>query len=70
MTTAVRNRIHVHVSLWLLVYLVIGAIIAVTQGYWSFTDWDGHVVASFLTALAATLFWPISIFYTFALFPR
>jgi hypothetical protein len=70
MTTAVRSRVHVHVSLWLLVYLVIGAIVAISQGYWDFTEWDGHVLASFLTALAATVFWPVSIFYRFALFPR
>jgi hypothetical protein len=54
----------------MLVYLIIGAIVAISQGYWDFTDWDGHVLASFLTALAATLFWPAAIFYHFILTPR
>jgi hypothetical protein len=70
MTTAVRSRVHAHVSLWFLVYLVIGFIVAISQGYWDFTEWDGHELGSFLTALVATLVWPISIFYTFALYAR
>jgi hypothetical protein len=69
-TTAVRSRVHAHISLWTLVYLVIGFIVAISQDYWDFTAWDGHELASFLTAVAATLFWPIAIFYTFALSPR
>jgi hypothetical protein len=70
MVTAVRGRVHTNVSLGLLVYLVIGAIVAISQGYWDFTDWDGHVLASFLTAVMATFFWPVAIFYQIALFER
>lgn len=68
MTTAVRGR--VHINLLLLAYLVIGAIVAISQDYWDFTNWDGHELASFLTALMATLLWPIAIFYQISLTPR
>lgn len=70
MTTTVGSRIHGRISLGFLVYLVIGAIVAISQDYWNFTEWDGHELASFLTALMATLLWPIAIFYSIGLTPR
>ncbi len=70
MVTSVRGRVHTHISFWLLVYLVIGVIVAISQDYWDFTAWDDHVLASLFSALAATFFWPIAIFYKFVLLPR
>jgi hypothetical protein len=58
------------VSLGLLIYLAIGLVVSISQDYWDITNWDGHVVASLLTALVATIFWPISIFYSFILAER
>jgi hypothetical protein len=69
MTTGVRARVY-NLNVVTFVYLVIGAVVAVMQDYWDVTSWDDHVVAHLLTALVATLLWPISLFYTFALFPR
>jgi hypothetical protein len=68
MATALKEKINI--SLGLLIYLAIGAVVAISQNYWDFTNWDDHVLASFLTALMATLFWPVAIFYQFVLIPH
>jgi hypothetical protein len=70
MAARVGTRTYGTVSLGTIVYLIIGLIITIAQGYWKFTDWDGHTLSSLLTAVSATLLWPISIFYTFALYHR
>ncbi|MCM3884032.1 hypothetical protein [Frankia sp. R82] len=69
MSTRVGTRTS-SISLGTLLYLVIGVIITASQDYWNFTDWDGHVLASFFTAAIATLLWPLAIFYHFILTPR
>ena len=70
MVTRFRTRSHNSVSLGFVLYIAIGLIIAVSQDYWNVTDWDGHELRSLLTAFLATVFWPISIFYTVGLTPR
>jgi hypothetical protein len=67
---AVRTRTYTSVSLGFLIYLIIGLIVTISQGYWNVTDWDGHALSSFLTAAVATLAWPIAIFYNFILTAR
>jgi hypothetical protein len=70
MVTRFRTRSHNSVSLGFVAYIAIGLIIAISQDYWNLTDWDGHELRSLLTAFLATVFWPISIFYTVGLTPR
>jgi hypothetical protein len=50
-----------------LIYMVIGALIAVNQGYWHADRWGGHFLSSLITALLATVLWPLSLFYTIIL---
>ncbi|OHV58787.1 hypothetical protein BCD48_41915 [Pseudofrankia sp. BMG5.36] len=66
----VAVRSYTRASLATLVYLVIGLIIAVNQGYWHVDRWDNHFASSLLTALVATVLWPISLFYNFILTER
>jgi hypothetical protein len=58
------------VSLGTVLYIVIGLIVTISQGYWHIDRWDGHILASLLTAIVATLAWPIAIFYNFILTRR
>jgi hypothetical protein len=69
MAAGLKEKIN-SMSLGALLYLIVGVVVAINQGYWRFTDWDGHVVTSLLTALDATIFWPAALFYTFSLSPR
>ncbi len=66
----VAVRSYTRASLATLVYLVIGLIITVNQGYWHVDRWDGHFWSSLLTALVATVLWPIALFYNFILTQR
>jgi hypothetical protein len=63
-------RTYTRASIGTILYLVIGLIITVNQGYWHVDKWDGHFVGSLLTALVATVLWPIALFYTFILTHR
>ncbi|ONH22261.1 hypothetical protein [Pseudofrankia asymbiotica] len=63
-------RTYTRASLGTILYLVIGLIITVNQGYWHVDKWDGHFFSSLLTALVATVLWPIALFYTFILTHR
>jgi hypothetical protein len=64
------TRVYTRSSLGSILYLVIGLIITISQGYWHVDHWDGHFWSSLLTAVAATLLWPISIFFNFVLTRR
>lgn len=70
MAARVRTRTYSSISLGTLLYLIVGVVITASQHYWNFTDWDGHALSSFFTAVVATLLWPLAIFYTFALHTR
>ena len=70
MAAKVRTWTYSSVSLGFLIYLAVGLVITISQDYWDFTNWDGHVMASLLTAVIATVVWPISIFYSFVLVAR
>jgi hypothetical protein len=70
MTTRLRTRTYSSISVGTLLYLVIGLIVTISQGYWHVDQWDGHFFASLITAVVATILWPVSVFYTFALYRR
>jgi len=63
-------RTYTRTSIGTLLYLIIGLIITVNQGYWHADKWDGHFFGSLLTALVATVLWPVALFYTFILAHR
>lgn len=64
------TRVYTRTSLGTILYLVVGLVITISQGYWHVDRWDNHLVASLLTAIAATLLWPIALFYDFILTSR
>lgn len=64
------TRVYTRTSLGTIVYLIIGLIITISQGYWHIDKWDGHFMGSLLTAISAVLLWPIALFYTFILVHR
>jgi hypothetical protein len=64
------TRVYTRSSVGSLLYLIVGLVITISQDYWHVDHWDGHFWGSLLTAVAATLLWPISIFYTFILASR
>jgi hypothetical protein len=62
-----ETRTYTRPSIGVLVYLIIGVIITVNQGYWHPDRWTGHFLSSLLTGVVATVLWPLAIFYTFIL---
>jgi hypothetical protein len=61
------TRTYQRTTVGFLIYLVVGLIITVNQGYWHPDKWDGHFLSSLLTAIVATVLWPLALFYTFIL---
>lgn len=70
MATRVRARTYSSVSLGTLLWLIVGLIITVDQGYWHIDRWDGHIFSSLLTAIVATILWPVTLFFKWALYRR
>ncbi|MGF7235600.1 MAG: hypothetical protein ACQSGP_11695 [Frankia sp.] len=70
MATGVRTRTYSSVSLGTILWLVVGLIITINQGYWHVDKWTHHFTASLITAIVATVLWPISLFFTWALHRR
>lgn len=70
MATRVRTRTYSSISLGTLIWLIIGLIVSINHGYWHIDKWDGHIFSSLLTALVATVLWPITLFYNWALYRR
>ncbi|MBL7497222.1 hypothetical protein I6A84_32590 [Frankia sp. CNm7] len=63
-------RTYTRTSVGTLLYLVVGLIVTISQGYWHVDQWDNHFLSSLLTAVVATLLWPVALFYTFILTAR
>jgi hypothetical protein len=70
MAARVRTRTYSSVSLGTILWLVVGLIITIDQGYWHVDKWSGHFFSSLITALVATVLWPITIFFKWALYRR
>jgi hypothetical protein len=62
-----ETRTYKRSTVMALVYLVIGVIITVNQGYWHPDRWGGHFLSSLLTGVVASVLWPLALFYTFIL---
>ena len=60
-------RTYTRTSVLGLLYLLIGVIVTVNKGYWHPDHWDGHFVSSLITAIVATVLWPLTLFYTIIL---
>jgi hypothetical protein len=50
-----------------LMWIVIGVIVTVSQGYWHPDRWGAHFLSSLLTGVVASVLWPLALFYTFIL---
>ncbi len=70
MATRVRTRTYSSVSLGTIIWLVIGLLITINQGYWHIDKWSNHFTSSLITAIVATVLWPISLFFTWVLHRR